>query len=262
MVAQQVLVLFVQVRILVVQRTKAPAFLANAGVFVCIGAESSLPLHFDTLTWPMRENRLFRPSARLARKNGSGMPQSPAWQEDSEILTFERAEKVAPGGGKHPLPASQKALWRSRLPFREAVTRFPGAPHKHSGCSAQAICADGASIAGRRNKHCRRTELARWPLRTRRRRLSGLCFALSEERPCQPKLPFAGILQAFCGYFEQTANPFPLLWVVVGVLWCPLPRPEMDAYAWRRLRYERKFARRKSLFGLYSYICYIRDRFA
>ncbi|WP_300813877.1 hypothetical protein [uncultured Bacteroides sp.] len=49
-------------------------FLANAGVFVCIGAESSLPLHFDTLTWPMRENRLFRPSARLAPKNGSGNP--------------------------------------------------------------------------------------------------------------------------------------------------------------------------------------------
>ena len=34
MVAQQVLVLFVQVRILVVQRAKAPMFPANVGAFV------------------------------------------------------------------------------------------------------------------------------------------------------------------------------------------------------------------------------------
>ena len=152
----------------------------------------------------MPQNRFFRPSARLARKNGSENPQPAAWQTDSEILTFERAEKTASEEEKRPLSGSEKPLGRSRLPFRKAVTRFSASPHKQSAATEQAICPLRTSIPHGRNKHGRRTELARWPLQTYRKRRHGLCFAFFAERPCRQNPLKADFLQAFCRYSEQS----------------------------------------------------------
>ena len=144
----------------------------------------------------MRENPFFRPSLRLARKNGSENPKPPAWQEDSEILTFEREKITASEGGKCPLYSFQMPLGRSRLPFREAGTRLSGPPDKQFARFRQAFCTLCTSNLRERSKHGGWTELARRTLYPARKCPFRLYFVTTARSLCQRNALLPDFLQA------------------------------------------------------------------